>query len=292
MPDLIFAGQQSSVTREIAITMDSMAINDRDKITEIYKEFGVPGTFALIKNQDVTMHSENKVLGTLRVYFENDFAVMNHTTHHRDANVETFEEFRDDVTEAEVLLNEARKKGNFEHTKYFRFPYLSRGRTYDERVAINDFLIEEGYKVAPITIDTIDWKFEVDYLKAIAAKDNQKMKKIEDAYLDFTKHVIVRQELWSQHLLNRNPKHILLIHGAKITINNLRKILTIFKDMGYKFISLDEAMEDEIYKVDTITECRNDGGCSGGSTLTHLGILANKESFVKMHPELFVFPSY
>jgi peptidoglycan/xylan/chitin deacetylase (PgdA/CDA1 family) len=283
------------ITREVAITMDGLAVADQDKILEVYKKFGIIGAFGVLEGRDLLeVKSEDDLKSTIRRYLEKGHIVFNHTANHRDANVETLDEFKSDVIEGENVLEKTIKEGDFKQSKYFRFPYLSRGLLHEDRVLINNFLKEKGYTVLPITIDSLDWKFDVDYIKALEAKDIEKVRKIENIYFNYLKKIIPRQELWAQSLLDgRNPRHILLMHNAKITVNNLEKVLQIFIDAGYKFIPLDEAMEDKIYKVDTITDCKNDGGCSGGSQLSHLGIINGvKESFRKKNPKLFDFPEY
>ena len=67
-------------------------------------------------------------------------------------------------------------------------------------------------------MDTIDWKFEVYYKKALEEKNFDKALEISNIYLQSIKDMIDRNERWSCDLLNRNPKHILLTHAADITI--------------------------------------------------------------------------
>ena len=263
--------------REVSITMDNLSLNDQEKIISVYKKFGVNGAFAHIKNEDINKYGKVKVLQGIKRYLECGFIVFNHTANHRNPNAETFDDFKKDVKDGEDLLDHAILETGSKQRKYFRFPYLSRGRGYRERRVIDSFLTAEGYTVAPITIDSMDWKFDISYRKAVQHDDKVKLQKIREQYFEFIKKEIRTQEGWSHSLLGRNFKHIFLVHGTRITIDNLEEILGLFEKIGYKFISLNEAMEDEAYKIDTIAECRSDKVCSSVH-LSHISIIKKKQT--------------
>jgi peptidoglycan/xylan/chitin deacetylase (PgdA/CDA1 family) len=278
------------ITRKIAITMDGLDLTRYQEIINIIKKFDVKLTIFVnenLANEMTELHkvqdfSEDKIVKIFKIYHENGVELGNHTFDHKDPNVETFDEFKEDVEKGENLIKKAVGK-----IKYFRFPFLSAGDTSEKRREINKFLTEEkNYVIAPITIDTIDWKFEIEYRKALEGGDREKMKKISQIYLNFAKQIIKANEDWSLNVFDRNVRHILLIHQtSQMTLDNLGAILQIFKDAGYKFVSLDEAMEDKIYKIDTV-DC-----CSGGGYLYRASKVLNKLGWYKANKDLWKIPS-
>lgn len=50
-------------------------------------------------------------------------------------------------------------------------------------------------------------------------------------------------------LFNRDIKNILLIHINAMTASMLDELLTAYEKNGVKFISLSDALNDEIYKI-------------------------------------------
>jgi len=49
--------------------------------------------------------------------------------------------------------------------RYFRHPFLQMGATFKTEKAFENFIGQRGYKIAPVTIDTMDWMFLNAYPK-------------------------------------------------------------------------------------------------------------------------------
>ena len=126
--------------REIAFTMDGLAIAKQKEILEILGKYEILGAFAINEGIALKNHSMERIAKNLEQYVAIGHIVFNHTYEHKDANIETFEEFKADVLRGEKLLNEVLEKGHIEQLKYFRFPFLSTGETDEKRIQIDDFL--------------------------------------------------------------------------------------------------------------------------------------------------------
>lgn len=272
---------EQHINKKVAITMDGLDIPSQQKIINTFKKFNADLTIFVNEGSALANFSEIDIKNTLKKYIDNNIQLGNHTYIHKDANSETFDEFKEDVNKGETIL-----KSLVKEIKYFRFPFLSTGKTIDERREINKFLTEEKqYTIIPVSIDTIDWKFNQDYQRALDENDKDKINEISDTFIKFIKQIIKANEDWSIYALNRNIKHICLIHQtSKLTIDNLESILQAFKDQGYKFISLENAITDEAYKIDTV-DC-----CSGGGLLYRVSKILNKLDWYEKNKHLFIVP--
>ena len=244
----------NNIQREVAFTMDdgSAIYSRQNEILEILKKYDIKGAFAINEGDALNKNTAQNIADFLKKYLSAQHIVFNHTYMHKNVEKETLNEFKQDVLKGENILNKVLKENNFHQTKYFRFPYLRTGETLKKRVQINNFLTNHHYKILPVTIDTRDWEFEKNYVKSLDEKNFKEAEKISHNYLKYVSYEIDKSEKLSCTLLNRNPKHILLNHAKNITVDNLEKIIKVFHDKSYKFITLDDAMSDDIYKIDAI----------------------------------------
>ncbi len=133
--------------------------------------------------------------------------------------------------------------------KYFRYPYLNRGETERKKFTIIAALENMGYKIAPVTITSNDWRFnprfEVAYLNNLESEE----KEIAHLYLSRIKRELYNSEDYSLVTFHRNVKHIMLFHLNVINSYLLEDILKLLIRSGYEFIDLDEALTDDIYQM-------------------------------------------
>src|SRR5215211_819438 len=73
--------------------------------------------------------------------------------------------------------------------------------------------------------------------------------KLREAYLDFTIAATDFAEHVSQEVFGREVPQTLLLHVNDINTDCLDEMLKRFKVRGYRFVTLDEAMEDSAYQT-------------------------------------------
>jgi peptidoglycan/xylan/chitin deacetylase (PgdA/CDA1 family) len=172
----------------------------------------------------------------------------NHTYSHADFNTVSVHEFEDEIIHGEVMtrrLMEARHS----YQLYFRFPETHGGDTAEKKQAIETFLAERGYKITPHTIDTSDFVFNVPYVKAKRSGDAATSGRLAKAYLEFTFAATAFAEQIAPKVFGRDIPQTLLIHSNDINAACLNTMLAGFEARGYRFITLDEAMNDDAYKT-------------------------------------------
>ena len=124
--------------------------------------------------------------------------------------------------------------------KYFRFPYLAEGKGNDKQ-KVQDYLTQHQYTVAPVTIDSKDYRYNEQLLRVNWRNRADRLPVIKKAYLTYLENQIVKTE----KIHREGRPEILLIHANLINSHALPEVLELFKKRGYRFISLDEALSRE-----------------------------------------------
>ncbi len=240
-----------SYSNEIAITFDDLpgapdnkaAIQEpiNRRILNTLLKYKVPAIGFVNEDKIYSNKELDKKIALLKLWTDNGFDLGNHTYSHRHLSNLTTHQFQSEVIKGEIeskkLMNDA---GRDYH--YFRHPFLDTGATPQIRSASESFLKKEGYHIAPVTIDTDDWKFNQQLLERPEEKN-----KIIQAYLEHTRIRFAFYEDASKHIFGRNIKQIWLLHVNLINSYTMKQLLTIAKDFDYNFISLGEALRDEAY---------------------------------------------
>src|ERR1044072_8200866 len=94
----------------------------------------------------------------LEMWLDYGFELGNHTFSHASLNQVGLKAWEDEGIQGEtvtrMLLPQPKMK-----LRYFRHPYLDTGRDLLTRRQAEEFLVERGYRIAPITLDGWDWAF-------------------------------------------------------------------------------------------------------------------------------------
>lgn len=156
--------------------------------------------------------------------------------------------YEDDMIKGEVitrrLMNERQP-----YQLYFRHPYTSTGLTREVKAAFENFLRERGYKVAPFTIENSDYIFNRIYVDARSNKDTALMERLRKTYLDYNDGQFEFIERLSSEMFGREISQILLIHANDINADCLDEMLKRLEARGYRFVTIDQALEDKAYQT-------------------------------------------
>lgn len=188
------------------------------------------------------INSENE--GGLKDFLERGHDFGNHTYRHSNADQVGAQRFIRDID-----LGWTKGK-DFINTNYFRYPYLRRGSSLERRDSIYAHLKKKNFSIAHVSIDNNEWIYNRDYVKARINGQKEAMDSIARVYLEHMKEVSLAYEKKGVELTGRSVKHILLIHANPINAEYLGELLQWYKDQGWKFITLGEALEDPIYSLE------------------------------------------
>jgi peptidoglycan/xylan/chitin deacetylase (PgdA/CDA1 family) len=176
------------------------------------------------------------------------YELGNHTFSHTLSDDLTAEEFERGIVAGESSLAAALAKAG-KTPRYFRFPQNHTGDTKNKHDAIAAFLTKRGYKVAVCTIDNEDYAFNRAYLKMISSKDDTSAAKLRAAYLAYTSTEIDYYTGLHKQIFAREIPHVMLLHVNRLNADLIDKLLELFEQKQYRFVTLDAALSDPVYKT-------------------------------------------
>jgi peptidoglycan-N-acetylglucosamine deacetylase len=246
--------------RQVAITIDDLPAGMADRlpasqITELTAK--LLGTLRDQKIPVVGFVNEKKLykpgevderIKALQMWLDYGFELGNHTFSHASLNQVGLKAWEDDVIQGESvtkLLLASRKM----RLRYFRHPYLDTGRDLLTRRQAEAFLVERGYRIAPITLDGWDWMFAGIYEDAKKRSDTALQQQIVKDYLAYHDAVFAYTEQLSAKVVGYEPKQILLLHASNLEADHIGELLDVLRKRGYRFITLEDALGDAAYSL-------------------------------------------
>ncbi len=176
----------------------------------------------------------------------------NHTYSHTHFNEATLQQFEEDTVRGDVVTKQMLNQVGRSEV-YFRHPALNTGRTQADKDAFASFLEEHHYRVAPVSVEDADYKFNDVLDQAIRSGNREKADTVKRLYLDHVRSMFDFIEDASTKLYGREIPQILLIHDNLINSLVLNSLLADLESRGYRFISLTEALSDPAYQTRTTT---------------------------------------
>lgn len=232
-------------TREIALTIDDLPL--------VASKMNTPGNQQRATERFgkiVQVLSENKIPATgfviagaigkgqwafLEQFRNAGFMIGNHTYSHYNLNQMNADKYIADVDKADKILTPL-----LTEPKYFRYPYLAEG-SKNTKIKVLDYLAANHYTIAPVTIDSKDFRFNEQLYKVPFRSREAYINKMKARYLAY----IWDQTLRAEKRANDQPvKQILLIHANLLNSYVLDDIIKMYKQKGYTFISLTEALKN------------------------------------------------
>lgn len=243
--------------REVAVTFDDLPATHGDYGKYKYITDNLLAKLKTEKVSAIGFVNEQKLFFTgeidrrtalLKQWLDDGHELGNHTFSHIFIDNATFEKYTEDLIRGETVTKMLlAEKGRT--LKYYRHTQLRTGPTEEYRQKLAEFLKNRGYTVAPVTIDNNDYIFTVAYSRAKEKDDKALQDKIVTAYIEYMEKIFEHFENLSKEFLGREVKQTLLLHANEINADHFDKLALMLKKRGYKFITLDEALKDEAYKL-------------------------------------------
>jgi peptidoglycan/xylan/chitin deacetylase (PgdA/CDA1 family) len=182
----------------------------------------------------------------LRQWLNAGMDLGNHTYSHPALSEVKTANYEDNFVRGTTITSvEMKAVGRVE--KYFRYPYLDTGKDKAQKEAIITFYASRGFVNAPVTVQNEDWLFNAPYSEAVANHDGPEQKRVIDAYLQQTTDALTYAEELSKQSFGREIPQIMLMHVDQLNSDELDAVLSLFEKRGYKFVGLEEALQDPAY---------------------------------------------
>lgn len=184
----------------------------------------------------------------LRSWLNAGLELGNHTFSHVNIANVSLEKYEEEILKGEIITKELLQANGLQ-MRYFRHPFLWTGLSLETKSDLGKFLSEHNYKIAPVTIDNADYIFSRAYDIAFDKKDKKLMKQIGASFVPYMEAKTDYWERQSVKLFGREIKQILLLHANFINSDYFDDLAKMYKKRGYQFVTLEEALKDEAYKL-------------------------------------------
>jgi len=246
--------------RQVAVTIDDLPAGMADRMPAADITAMTSKLLGTLRDQKVPVVgfvNEKKLykpgevderIKALNMWLDYGFELGNHTFSHASLNQVGLKVWEDEVIQGEsvtrMLLAQHKMK-----LRYFRHPYLDTGRDLLTRRQAEEFLIDRGYRIAPITLDGWDWAFAGIYEDAKKRNDTALEQQIVKEYLSYHDAVFAYSEQLSVKVAGYEPKQILLLHASNLEADHIGELLDVLRKRGYRFIPLQDALGDTAYSL-------------------------------------------
>jgi peptidoglycan/xylan/chitin deacetylase (PgdA/CDA1 family) len=245
-------------TRTIAVTFDDLpfvaaggpyfpaASRATTELLRILRRHKAPAVGFVNEAQLDAAGDRAAPVGLLQQWIDAGMTLGNHTYSHPDFNGLTIEEFKDQIVRGEPTIRRLMAARSAKRL-FFRHPMTHTGDTQAKKEAIEQFLDQRGYTIAPHTIENSDFIFNAVYRRAQAAGDTALAARVRQAYLDHTFAATAFAENISPAIFRREVTQTLLLHSNTLNADTLDDLLSRYEARGYRFVTLEEAMADPAY---------------------------------------------
>jgi len=249
---------QNAPQRAIAITIDDLPAANANGMTGAEIVVMTTKLLATLRDQKVPavgfvnerkLYKQGEVddrIKALNLWLDNGFELGNHTFSHFSLNRVTLPAWEDDVIRGEVVTRILLARHNMK-MRYLRHPYLDTGRNLQTRREAEAFLVNRGYRIAPVTMDAWDWMYAGVYEDARKRGDAALQQQLVSSYLTYTGVVFDYYEKFSKDLIGYEPRQILLLHGNWLEADHIGELVDLLRKRGYKFVTLEDALSDAAY---------------------------------------------
>jgi peptidoglycan/xylan/chitin deacetylase (PgdA/CDA1 family) len=171
--------------------------------------------------------------------------VGNHTYSHPSLNDVTPEAYQSDI-----LRNDRTTVRWLTTPRYFRYPYLQTGITRKVRDGMAGFLVANGYRAIPVTIDTDDWDFNIEYTRAVKRHAPDDTAAVARRYLEGVARNTAKARAEARSKVGRDVAHVLLLHMNLLNADFLEPLLSGLEKDGMRFATVDEVLADSVYSLE------------------------------------------
>ena len=163
------------------------------------------------------------------------FTIGNHTYSHPSLNSTSADRYIENIHKADTIL-----KPIMSQPKYFRYPYLAES-SGKKKQQVYDYLKQNHYIIAPVTIDSKDFKFNNQLYRIAYRQRPSRLPYLKKSYLNYIWKQTLRAERRSQKT-GEADQQILLIHANLINAHAIGDIVDMYRSKGYTIVDLETVM--------------------------------------------------
>lgn len=248
--------EQRSGPPQLAITVDDLPLHGplpaRTDELEVAKEMiaalkaaDVRDVYGFINGNWTIRQPETAAV--LSAWRDAGYPLANHGWSHRSVDEATAAEYEREIADNEPLLE---RLGRGTDWRWFRYPYLHEGRDSAKRDAVRLILASRGYRIASVTMDFSDWQWAGPFARCRDSGDEASIARLEELYLAAARDTADFSRRLSRGVYGRDIPYVLLLHVGAFSARMMPRLLALFREMGFQFVSLPQAEADPAYAAD------------------------------------------
>jgi peptidoglycan/xylan/chitin deacetylase (PgdA/CDA1 family) len=168
----------------------------------------------------------------------------NHTWSHMNLNTMDFVDWEADLVKNEPILAKYAPDADWH---WLRYPFLAEGDTSEKRAEVRKFLAARGYRIAAVTMSFGDYMWNEPYAGCVAKNDTAAIAQLESSYLKAAADDADFRRAMAKTLYGHDIPYVLLMHVGAFDARMLPRLLKLYRDKGFTFITLEEAENDPFY---------------------------------------------
>ena len=199
------------------------------------------------------MDSDPRAIGVLKDWLDACYPLGNHTYSHMDLSKVTAQAYIADIERLDRVLAMLAPpvSPSIEQRRVFRYPYLDEADTLAKRDEVRGFLAKNGYRIAEVTIDYFDWAWNSAYDRCEARHDAKSIEWLREHVAESADSQLHRSRSLGRYLFGRNIPQILLLHFGAFEALTLDATLKDLRMRNVTFVTLDEALSDPAYRINS-----------------------------------------
>jgi peptidoglycan/xylan/chitin deacetylase (PgdA/CDA1 family) len=241
--------------RQVAMTIDDIPNVEKYKkdnfspiLLHKFDSLKIPITIFINEGNIFKTDSIVKNFSLLNQWIKRDYVTLgNHTYSHSRYSEVALDSFKTDIIKGENIIRELANTYN-KPLSYFRFPYNDLGFDSLQHIEIIKFLKSKGYSLAPFTIESSDYIFNSLYMHYLNLGQKDKAVDIAKSYITTTLEYFNYFDSISISQYGRHIDQIYLCHDSYLNADYIDTLVNTLKLNGYSFISLQNALNDDVYK--------------------------------------------
>ena len=213
------------------------------KLIQAMKDAHLPPVYGFVNG--VALEREPASAPMLKEWRDAGFELGNHTWSHINLNTNTAAAWEEDLLKDEPVLKEYAAGGDWH---WLRYPFLSEGDTPEKRAEIRKFLAGHGYRIAAVTMSFGDYMWNEPYARCVAKNDTAAIAQLESSYLEAASTDADFRRAMARALYGRDIPYVLLMHVGAFDARMLPRLLELYREKGFGFITLEQAEKDPFYR--------------------------------------------
>jgi peptidoglycan/xylan/chitin deacetylase (PgdA/CDA1 family) len=248
------------IRREVAVTFDDLPLQGpsletnalRDMTRRLLRSTRANQVPVFADVNEGKLYNGGKLdserIAILRMWLDAGAELGNHTYSHLSLKDHPLVAVERDLIRGETVTRQLLTERGMK-LRYFRHPELQTGPDVETKKAFEKFLAERGYRIAPVTIDNMDFIFAIVYARAKRQGDTELMKRLVDEYIPYMERMFEFFEKLSVETLGYEVKQTLLLHANELNADHFDDLARMMRQRGYNFISLEQALQDKAYAL-------------------------------------------